>query len=124
MRAGVCACLHPLLVPLLLLVLNVALVRFELVARMGDTIVTLPDCTSQGCAWTAGGGCVLLRTGVRATHTHTYIDTLALVRHWRTAPAPSKYAEARPCLIVLRRLHARAARMSVKIAHVLDIVVQ
>lgn len=87
--------------------------RFEPVARMGHAIATLPDSTAE--ATTPAANLLPLFS--------------SLVRHWRTAPAPSEYAEARPCLIVLRLRRACVhvstwACTSVQIAHVSDVVVQ
>lgn len=80
---------------------------------MGHAIATLPDSTAEA-----------------ATPAANLLPLFSsLVRHWRTAPAPSEYAEARPCLIVLplRRacVHVSTwACTSVQIAHVSDVVVQ
>lgn len=80
---------------------------------MGHAIATLPDSTAE--ATTPAANLLPLFS--------------SLVRHWRTAPAPSEYAEARPCLIVLRLRRACVhvstwACTSVQIAHVSDVVVQ
>jgi hypothetical protein len=74
-----------------------ALVQFEPVARIGHAIATLPASTAGRCTRGARAGPL-----TRTPHpSPSPPRPLHLARHWRTALAPSRYAEARPCLIVL-----------------------